>query len=687
MESVRHSHDFPTVIPHSSSSLYNTLIGTLLLLRIQKGSKPKPLMVARLAGCDEAKIPVIHSEGAGFTVVNQSKVMNFHRASWIAVVSIAVLTAGCGHTGLEAPSLIASNGPDSTKTSVPSTENYSPTATPTLTPTPTSTAIPISLIDMLLHEQQTALTPQPGAPCGVVDTLDFPLDPPDGKNVAYGGQDFGVYRENYHGFHTGEDWWGPRNSTSSFGTPVHSIGHGVVTYAEPNGWGRDQGVIILRHTFPDGSKILSFYGHLHPPSVTLRIGDCVVRGEQIGTIGRPRSSPHLHFEIREHMPSSTGRGYWSSDPTKFGWKAPSLFIWTYRMKTSPGVEWFLPSDDDFVQRLGIWNGDTAVAIGETELIGIDIEDGSLLWKLQIPDQSIAALFDDRLPLVYTVNHRRDLLAFDISVVEGGDLSSDSDHPLASIWKIPLNSLKTPTLLPLPGGGVVVSVGDRLMGVSPIGEVLWRHDPVARPMDWLQVNRQLIMTTTGRNDPIWTIDENGPVAWAVQLSGHLAVNQEQVWVYADDGVYLLNTEQLSAELVHPLPKGLLYLGDMIALPDGSLFLTHTDIYDKRLILMGPDGELRWQRSFSGVFEGRPSLIELGGQLYLGIKVETISSELLIYSVDLNSGELTRVFKGGTRNPRPTVSSFLKVGENRLLINVWGASLVMLDMQMATEANTR
>jgi hypothetical protein len=156
---------------------------------------------------------------------------------------------------------------------------------------------------------------------------------------------------------------------------------------------------------------------------------------------------------------------------------------------------------------------------------------------------------------------------------------------------------------------------------------------------------------------------------------------------EDGVYLLNTEQLSAELVHPLPKGLLYLGDMIALPDGSLFLTHTDIYDKRLILMGPDGELRWQRSFSGVFEGEPSLIELGGQLYLGIKDETISSELIIYSVDLNSGELTRVFKGGTRNPRPAVSSFLNIGDDRLLINVWGASLVLLDMRMATDVNTR
>jgi len=279
------------------------------------------------------------------------------------------------------------------------------------------------------------------------------------------------------------------------------------------------------------------------------------------------------------------------------------------MKTSPGVEWLWYSDSDFVQRLGLWNGDTIVALRNTGLAGVDIEDGSLLWELQISDRSITALFDIHLPLIYTINHRRELVAYEMNVSEREDQISTPDLPLEPIWKIPLDSFRTPTLLPLPGGGVVVSIGDRLLGVSSVGKVLWQHDPVPRPMDWLLVNEQLIMTTIWKNDPIWTIDEDGPTAWPVQLSGHLAVNQEQLWIYAEDGLYLLNTEQLSAELVYALSNGMMHLGDMIALPDGSLFLTHSDIYDKRLMLIESDGELRWQRSFSGVFQGEPSLFEL------------------------------------------------------------------------------
>ncbi len=620
--------------------------------------------------------------------------MNKHYIIAIAVFSISALATGCGDTELQAAS--SSAAPSQTPTPIPPTEDISSTTTPTFTPTSTSTALPVLITDRLLIYQQSAPTAQPGAPCGLVDTLDFPLDPPDAMNVAYGGQDFGVFRQNYHGHHTGEDWWGSGSRASSFGTPVHTIGHGVVTYAEPTGWGRDQGVIIIRHNFPDGSRIVSFYGHLHPPSVTLRIGDCVVRGDQIGKIGRPRSSPHLHFEIREHMPSSTGRGYWSSDPTKFGWKSPSLFIWTYRMKTSPGVEWLWPSDNDFVQRLGLWNGDTIVALRNTGLVGVDLEDGRLLWESQIPERTITALFDTHLPLVYTINHRRELLAYEMNVSEGEDQFPTSDLPLEPIWKIPLDSFRTPTLLPLPGGGVVVSIGERLLAVSSVGKVLWQHNPVARPMDWQLVNEQLIMTTMGRNDPILMIDEDGLTAWTVQLSGHLAANQEQVWVHSEDGIFLLNTEQLSAEMVHPLPTGIRHLGNMIALPDGSLVLIHTDTHDERLILMGPDGELRWQRSFSGAFQGEPSLFELGGQLFLITQDETTStlqrigassSEFVMYSVELFSGKLIRVFKGGARNPHPSVSSVLVVGKDRLLINVSGINLVMLDTRMAMEAITR
>ncbi len=628
--------------------------------------------------------------GAG----DRSAIMNKHYMLVIAALSISALATGCGSAGLEPTSLIIT--PSQTQTPIPPTEDISPTTTPTITPTPTSTAVPISIIDRLLGSQWSTPSPEPGARCGVVDTLDFPIDPPDGKNVAYGGQDFGVFRENYHGYHTGEDWWGPGGRASSFGTPVYSIGHGVVTYADPNGWGRDKGVIIIRHTFPDGSRILSFYGHLHPPSVTLRLGDCVVRGDQIGQIGQPRSSPHLHFEIREHMPSSTGRGYWSSDPSKAGWKPPSHFIWTYRMETSPGVDWLWTSENGFVQKLGFWAGDTVVAITPEEILGIDFEDGGLLWKIPISDRSTDAQFDNQLPLIYSFNQRRELVTYETGDVDNEDQISTSDLSIEPLWEMPLGASRTPTLLPLPSGGIAVSAGDLLLGASSNGEVLWRHNPFARPMDWTLIDGQLLLTTTGRNDPIWTISEDGPTAWDVTLSGHLAVHQGQAWLYADGGVYLLDVEHQSAKLLYSLPNGMIRLGDIVALPDGNVIVDHTDISDRRLMLIGSNGELHWQRSYSGLLPGELSLIKLGGDPYLVTEDETNLTqgsrtttwrELTIYSVDLHSGDLTRVFQGGTRDPDQGPASILTIGDDHILINLWGTTLVMLDPRMAMETNTR
>ena len=202
------------------------------------------------------------------------------------------------------------------------TATPSPTITPsptnTQTPTPTLTPTPTALPFHISGNPYTARLHDPiatsNAPCGLVDVLDFPIDPPHAANINRGGQDFGVYRQRYEKNHAGEDWGGPGGRGGNFGTPVHSIGHGWVTYAEPEGWNRDKGVVIIRHILADGSTFLSFYGHLDPPSVVLEAGDCVQRGQQVGNIGRPRSSPHLHFEIRTHLPYTPGPGLLASKP-------------------------------------------------------------------------------------------------------------------------------------------------------------------------------------------------------------------------------------------------------------------------------------------------------------------------------------------------------------------------------------
>ena len=87
-----------------------------------------------------------------------------------------------------------------------------------------------------------------------------------------------------------------------------------MTYAQPNGWGADKGAVIVQHTFRDGRRILSFYGHLDPPSVELRTGQCTERGDLVGAIGDPRSPPHLHFEIWQQGEAVDPRTVVAGDP-------------------------------------------------------------------------------------------------------------------------------------------------------------------------------------------------------------------------------------------------------------------------------------------------------------------------------------------------------------------------------------
>lgn len=87
------------------------------------------------------------------------------------------------------------------------------------------------------------------------------------------------------GHHTGLDFAAPS------GTPVFSALAGTVVEA---GWGGAYAnIVIVKHS--NGIKTL--YAHLSSSTVT--VGDKVLRGQRIGTVGTTGNStgPHLHFEV------------------------------------------------------------------------------------------------------------------------------------------------------------------------------------------------------------------------------------------------------------------------------------------------------------------------------------------------------------------------------------------------------
>lgn len=86
--------------------------------------------------------------------------------------------------------------------------------------------------------------------------------------------------------HQGEDIAAP------VGTPIYAVLEGVVRFAAPRGnYGN---LLIIEH--PDGN----FTRYAHCDQILVSVGQSVVAGEQVATVGKSGNvtGPHLHFEVR-----------------------------------------------------------------------------------------------------------------------------------------------------------------------------------------------------------------------------------------------------------------------------------------------------------------------------------------------------------------------------------------------------
>ena len=502
---------------------------------------------------------------------------------------------------------------------------------------------------------------QPGAPCGVVDILDFPVGPPDG--VGYAARwSFGRNSGRYDGIHAGEDW--VQDGGQSLGEPVTSIGHGMVTYAQPLGWGVDRGVVIVRHIFPDGSTFLSFYGHLDPPSVVLRAGDCVARGDRVGAIGKPRGRPHLHFEIRTHLPDDPGPGYWPVDPQRAGWKIPSDTIWNYRIQISPGVMWTRPFTAIGSTGIGLLSDGTLAALDDRQLIGIDPLDGSLRWSQPVSGTIYRSIIDATGAAIYLSNRGSAVQTFDA-------LGSP-------LWQIDFGDPNQLALMPLPGGGVIVHFDQQLIGMSASGEQLWQIDRVAPPLAWTLAGDRLVFTSAGEQPILYTLERSGQISITARIAGRPIAVGDQIFIYHPLGVYRLEPETRSARLLVPLDPGAFDAGDIAALPDGSFVVSHRGQADRRLIAINANGTLRWDRSVADLGSQPPRLLVVGDRIY------AIAEDGAVLSIDPITGDARRMFDGG--NPLRVAGAawaFATAG-GRMLFDYRSGQVIALDSQRALEA---
>ena len=541
--------------------------------------------------------------------------------------------------------------------------SHTPTATftPTPTPTPTPTAPPLQISGNLRAGLLATPASQRGAPCGMVDILDFPLGPPDG--LGYRGQwSFGRHSDRYNGIHAGEDWG--HNSGGSLGEPVYSIGHGTVTYAQPLGWGVDRGVVIVRHVFPDGSTFLSFYGHLDPPSVALRAGDCVARGDSVGAIGKPRGRPHLHFEIRTHMPDEPGPGYWPVDPRLAGWKVPSSTIWDYRTQISPGVAWTRPLTANLSAGIGLMSDGTLAALNDRQVVGIDPRDGAVRWSRPLSMTLSGAILDATGAALYFAGL-------------GGSLQA-IDTLGAQAWQIDAGAWSKVTLMPLPGGGVVAHANRQLIGISASGRRLWQIDLAAAPLAWTLSGDRLVFTAQADQPAVYSLDRSGRLDSLAPIDGRPLIAGDWIFIYRPTGVYRLEPETGSARLIYPLDSAGFGAGDIAALPGGRLLVSHRGRTDQRLILIDADGALRWDRSVADLGASPPRLLVMGERAY------ALTENGTVLSIDPVTGDARRVFDGGGPPYLAGDVWAFATADGRLLFDYRSGAIIALDPQTAFEA---
>lgn len=364
------------------------------------------------------------------------------------------------------------------------------------------------------------------ARCGLVNTLQFPVDP----NIFHITQDFASPSLRHQGrFHSGEDWSAGRAVT--FGQTVAAIASGRVTFSSPNGWGEDGGVIIIEHTFPDNSVFYSMYGHVTDqhgiafPSVN----SCVSVGTPIASIFDARPAPHLHWEIRTGNSDVPGAGYVWSDPQTVGLRRPTKFILNWQSWLRSGFTWRLDLADE--------TGPIAppVVLSDHSLIFIDTgrvfrasPDGRVLWRINLPRTAVGVygLGNDRT-LVVSADGTAQSVQLDGTLGESFALNEPFDAPPVRIGDVALFHTQN----------------NELIAYTPdLTQVLWRASEIATVHQAISNGVTLVVMTSDAQ--IYTFDVAGNLLDQAELEmpGALAVSPEnEILAYTRGGLWIIHAD--------------------------------------------------------------------------------------------------------------------------------------------------
>lgn len=471
------------------------------------------------------------------------------------------------------------------------------------------------------------------ADCGIVDAIDYPVD-----NLESGYDDFGRYRENFGGNHTGLDL-----AFDRWYDPVKAAARGMVTYSDTAGWDTEKGVVIISHDFPDGSRAYSLYGHVEETdTITLpRVGTCVERGQIIAAVGWPsRGRPHLHFELRTILPREGGPGYVSNNPIDGGWYNPLDFIALWRAKFKPA----------FVQSISF---DTVASLPPTQLdggayltatgtlISAVIPPDQPLWQIQTDSDinGIAALSGDRV----------------VAHSESGQTVTLQGGRYGAIWNV--DSAETP----------FVALGERLIFLMKNGS-LNAYDAAGTLIWTLPTNGEVVYFGGNGSELAFAVQHEDGVTWqtlnaegqgpnAVQLQNAplVSIEADGRWLVLD-GQELMHIHLGQVQVIATLPQPIERTGKITADTPGNVYVYWGDS-ERTLMAIGADGQTRWRTEYprEGDFEA-PLMASGNGCLLYTLDVDGMLN--IINSADGTLVDQIALYAGGRRTTNPT-ARLLKV----------------------------
>lgn len=472
-----------------------------------------------------------------------------------------------------------------------------------------------------------------GSACGTADAITYPVD-----SLVSGYDDFGVFRRAFGGNHTGVDL-----AFDHWGDPVTAAARGTVTYSDPEGWDTEKGVVILSHSFPDGSRAYSLYGHMEETnSVTFpAVGTCIERGQTVGVVGWPsRGRPHLHFEFRTILPREGGPGYVSNNPLDEGWYNPLDFVALWRAKFNPAFVNAISFDSvASLPPTQMDNGAYLTASGN--LISAVMPPDQPLWQIQTDSDidGIAALSGDRV----------------VAHSESGQTVTLTGGRYGAIWEV--DSANVP----------FVALGERLIflmqdqtvnAYDPNGTLIWTF-PTNGEVVYFGGNGAEAALAIQREDAvIWQTlngEGQGPNAVPLQTAPLVTVETDGRWLLLD-GADILRISVGQVQTVGRLPAAPPATARLTSDRTGNVYIYPAND-DRQMMAITASGTVRWQTAYPRMLERDEPLIAAGN----GCLLYTLDIDGMLNVISGNDGSLLNqiaLYAGGRRTSRPN-ARLLKV----------------------------